>query len=324
MRSATCHSLMFLALFLGLGVGRSEAVIEFVAGADRDSVTVGDPVVVRFRIRREASAKVDLAQAVEALSGSPLEVLTQKAPVTRQLPDGRVEELQDVVVAAYRPGAHEVPEIGLRYRTASGDTGRVLSRPIPVIVHSVLPEGQEDIRDIKPPVGLPGKTPFWVWAFVAGLAVAAGLLVWYFRRRARRLKEVLPEPPIDWPAEVAKVLSMGYLERGEFQEYYFRLAMVARRYLEDRTSVEATERTTTEVARDLEATNLDAAQISEIQGFLVGADLVKFAKHRPSVRASADDAEQIRSLMGRIDIHLLRAAEPSRTGEPAPHLVAQR
>jgi hypothetical protein len=322
MRSGSCRSLMFLALVLGLVAGRSGAEVEFVAGVDRDSVTVGDAVVLRLRVRREASDRVDVAQAVQALSGGSIEILQLRDPVTRQISDGRVEELQDVVVAAYRPGVHEIPPIGLAYRTASGDTGRVLTRPIPVTVHSVLPEGLEDIRDIKPPVRLPAKTPFWAWVVAAGLAAVAGILIWYFRRRSRRPTEAPPEPPIDWPGEVAKVLRMGLLEKGEFQDYYFRLAVVARRYLEDRTGVEAMERTTAEVGRDLEATSLDPSYITEINGFLVGADLVKFAKHRPSVKASADVADQIRSLMGRVDIHLLRAAEPPRIGEVDPQPTA--
>ena len=111
---------------------------------------------------------------------------------------------------------------------------------------------------------------------------------------------------------------MGLIEKGAFREYYFRLSVVVRRYLEDRTGVDAMERTTTEVARDLGATNLDASHVAEVEGFLSGADLVKFAKHRPSAKASAEAADQIRSLMRRIDALVLRTAEPAPAGAGSP------
>jgi hypothetical protein len=314
MKPERCYSLLLTFLLLLLLPGGAKAAVEFLAGVDRDSVTVGDAITLRLRARWDAGDRVAMPRPDTALAGGPFEVLEQQPPARRSTADGRTEERLDVRIAAYRPGVLEVPAMVLRYRTAEGDTGRVASRAIPVTVHSVLPEGQTDIRDIKPPVALPARVPLWVWLATAGLIGAGGLLFWYLRRRARRPVETPPPAPVDWPAEVARVLALGLLEKGAFQEYYFRLSEVLRRYLEDRTGVEAMERTTTEVLHDLAGTPLDASQAAEVEGFLTGADLVKFAKHRPSAKSAADAADQIRNLMRRIDLRLYR---PAGTSTPA-------
>ena len=241
------------------------------------------------------------------LPGGAFDILDRKVLAARPVDDGRVEESVDIVVAAYRPGEYEIPSVRLPYQTADGDTGYAVSQSIPIRVHSVLPEDQSDIQDIMPPVAVPGRVPVWVWVATAGLVAGAGLLGWCLWRRGRRPKVIPPPPPVDWPREVGKLLALGLIEKGAFREYFFQLSEIARRYLEDRTGVEAMERTTFEVVRDLGLTELDTEHVGELEGFLSGTDLVKFAKHRPSARAAADAAEQVCSLMRRIDIRSVGA-----------------
>lgn len=275
---------------------------------NRDTVTVGDPVTFRVRIRRQPEDRVELLS--EGDFPGPFEVREQRPPGVRDLEDGRVEEVRDYVLAAYRVGAFEVPALLLRFRAAGGDTGSLASRPVPVVVRSVLGEGETDIRDVKPPVEMPARIPAWVWALAGLLALAAAALIWYLRRRKRRPAVPPPPAPADWPAEVEKIVRMGLVEKGAFKRYYTLLSEVARRYLEDRLEVEAMERTTFEVVRDLQATGLGEPEVGDLASFLAEADLVKFARFRPPKPAALQAAETVRALMGRIDAQRRARAAP--------------
>jgi hypothetical protein len=88
---------------------------------------------------------------------------------------------------------------------------------------------------------------------------------------------------------------------GEFGTYYTRLSEALRRFIEQRTKVEAMERTTFEIRRDLIAVRMTEREVLDVEHFLNHADLVKFAKFEPDKARAEEDGDQILSLMGRIE-----------------------
>jgi len=116
-----------------------------------------------------------------------------------------------------------------------------------------------------------------------------GLLV--RRLRARRRPPVIsvpPRPAHEIAAEALRALRARRLpELGEFKEFYSALSGIVRRYLEDRFVVRAPEMTTEEF---LEATArsavLQPGQRQLLGDFLAESDLVKFARHVPTLADS--------------------------------------
>jgi len=287
-------------LLLSLQVASAAGEVTIRAGVNRDTVTVGDPITFRVRVRRGKEDAVALSVKGDELG--PFEIRESRPPSVRERDDGTVEETQDLVIAAYRTGTFEAPLVTLRFRTAAGDTGSLHADAIPVVVRSVKPEDATDIRDVKAPVAVTPRIPVWLWIAAGLLALALAAGVWYLRRRRRRPKEAPPAPPIDWFAEVAKIARMGLLEKGDYQRYYTLLSEAFRRYLEVRTGVEAMERTTFEIARDLRRIAIQGQKVLDTEGFLAEADLVKFAKHSPPHQTAVRAADRVRELMEKMNV----------------------
>ena len=277
----------------------TDAEVLFDATVNRDTLTLGDPVLLNLRIRREPGDAVALVQSEDFLA--PFEVRRQAPPTVREVPGNGVEETLAFELAVYRLGVIEVPSLVLQVRTAGGDSGLITSEPIPVVVRSVMPAGTSDIRDVKPPVDIEARIPEWFWFAVAALAGLVAAAIWFWRRRRRKPTVELPAPPIHWPDEVRKILRMQLLAKGEYKRYYSLLSEIMRRYLEDCVRVDAMERTTYELVRDLERVPVRKAELSALEGLLSEADLVKFAKLQPQDDVAAKAADGVLDLMRRLD-----------------------
>ncbi|MDP6779411.1 MAG: hypothetical protein QGI83_21840 [Candidatus Latescibacteria bacterium] len=306
-----------LVVVLGAGTLPCAAVPTLETGVNLDTITVGDPVTFRVRVRRAQDDRTELLQGSDW--PSPLEILDAFPPSLRELEDGRIEEIADYIVTAYRTGELEVAPLALWFRTASGDSGRLTSEPVHVVVLSVLGEDESDIRDIRDPVEMRTRVPLWFWGVLIGLIGAAVALWWYLRHRTRQAARGVEIPPVDWYAELEKIARMGLVERGEYKKYYTMVSDVVRRHLEGRSGVEAMESTTFEVAWRLRQTRVSDAYVSDLEAFLGDADLVKFAKSRPPVQAAQGAVDRARELMRRTDTE----HRPRQDGEGAAAPVSE-
>ena len=95
---------------------------------------------------------------------------------------------------------------------------------------------------------------------------------------------------------------MGLVEKGAYRELYTRLSDVLRHFIEDVLRIEAMERTTAELDRDLYDTDLDEDTIERVAAFLSLADLVKFARHRPGAKIASAAVDAVRDLFDRLDV----------------------
>lgn len=271
------------------------AEVSVLAGVNRDTVTVGEPLTFRVRIRHAPKDQVEVIPGDDF--PGVFEVRGRRPPSVHALKDGQVEETRDFTLSVYQTGSFQVPAVAVRFRTASGDTGRVETHPVPVVVRSVMPKGMKNIRGVKSPVEIPGRIPAWAWGVLAALLLAVAALVWYLKHRKRKPRVEPPPPPVDWRLELEKIAGMGLLEKGEYKRYYTLLSELTRRYLEARTGVEAMERTTFEVVRDLRRTPAKEAHVAQVEALLSEADLVKFAKFLPDESTAAAAVERVRGVM---------------------------
>ena len=96
----------------------ARAEVLFDAAVNRDTLTVGDPVILNVRILRESGDAVALMQNEGFLA--PFEVRRRVPPAVRETSDGRVEETLAFELAVYRLGALEVPTLVLQVRDGRG------------------------------------------------------------------------------------------------------------------------------------------------------------------------------------------------------------
>jgi hypothetical protein len=188
-----------------------------------------------------------------------------------------------------------------------------------VEVRSVLPAGDEKV-ELKPPEaprGLPIGERFW-WAAGVGALLLAGAILWYARRAAesegaegRPRLEPLPE-------------LLAELERlGEEPAVraHTRLSLALRRYLARAAGIEAVERTTTEIHRQLTGRRLSPGVVRRVVELLRACDLVKFARQEVGRERTEERLAAARELAVEIEREL-RPPETAAEGGAAPREAA--
>ena len=138
----------------------------------------------------------------------------------------------------------------------------------------------EDIRDIKPPIGISDALA-WLWWGLAALAIVTlAFLAWrWFNKRKANI--VLP-PPVPAHIRAKQKLEQALALIAQPKPFVVAVSDTARAYLEERFQFHAPERTTEEFLRELGGTKLLLPEQKESLGeFLASCDLVKFAKYEP-------------------------------------------
>jgi len=172
-----------------------------------------------------------------------------------------------------------------------------------------------DIRDIKAPVEIPSGW-FWLWSVLGALAVAAvSYFALRFWRRHRAspaaLQAVLP-PHERARRKLQQALGIIYQPR----PFCILVSDTLRLYLEEAFSLHAPERTTEEFLDELQASpSLSLAQKQLLGDFLMRCDLVKFARHEPSVEQLQ---ELHQSALRLIDETSVLPPRPVPSTSPAP------
>ncbi|MFH0726107.1 MAG: hypothetical protein V2B19_07105 [Pseudomonadota bacterium] len=139
-----------------------------------------------------------------------------------------------------------------------------------------------DIHDIKPLalVLFPGSFPKSVWYLMAGILVAALLVVAYrYWRNKKRAQDIFPAEVILPPEEAAFQALDALTREGKIPDkaFYFRLSAIFRTYLSGRFGVDGLEMTTEELLPAVDRLGIDRALKSGIKDFLLFSDPVKFA-----------------------------------------------
>jgi hypothetical protein len=137
-----------------------------------------------------------------------------------------------------------------------------------------------DIRDIAPPLEIPGEFA-WLW-WVVGAAVlittVVALLIYLRTRRQQVIAPIVIPPHIRAKQKLQDALALI----AQPKPFVIAVSDTARWYLEERFKFHAPERTTEEFLHELQRTDLlTRDQKDSLGGFLASCDLVKFARYEP-------------------------------------------
>jgi hypothetical protein len=271
-----------------------------------DTVAVGDPFLVRVRVRAPRGATVEFPLAPD--SASRVELIDPRA-VQRGADTGAVD-----VTALYRVAAWDVGVRPLGLADAVVRVGTA-ERRVPlgatrVVVRSVLPADTAAPRDPKPPRALfDPVVPWWRrWLpyLLAALALAA-LLAWLWRRRARRAPADMGDALADAEAGFARVERLGLLEAGERGRYVALVVEVLRDYLARRVAAAPVSLTSTELLARLRGN--EAVPAARLGPLLAEADLVKFARMPIAGERASALAEAARTVVRETEVNVRRLEE---------------
>ncbi|HPF38651.1 MAG TPA: hypothetical protein P5081_04170 [Phycisphaerae bacterium] len=252
---------------------------------DSDHVSMAEPFDLKVRI----DAERDVATAMPKYEGllGAFEIANVES---ESVP---CDDLHDCTLITIRliaaiPGDTEIPGLLVAYvdsRPKMDGSNRVAQdqiqlEPIPIVVENSL-------ADIKGPASLPipFSTRLIYWG-LAALALLALLLRWWLRRPKRiPFANVVPQlPPYEWAMrELDRLMADDLIARGMTQEFYYRINLLLRQYIERRFSVMAGEQTSEEFVRSVQSMGaLSADQRETLRVFVAACDPVKYARQQPT------------------------------------------
>lgn len=185
---------------------------------------------------------------------------------------------------AFDTGEYHFPE--LEFLVKKGDDKKILNtREFLVIVESVVPDSAQVIQDIADPVDL--KLSFWDYSLIVLIVIFIFLLIYIIRWLIRKShkEDIIPEKKDTRPAyekalELLKSIDFeALINSGNYVEYYYKLSIVLRYFLEINYRFNALEMTTSEIRLKLKTK--DHNEKNAVLSLLSEADRAKFAKYIP-------------------------------------------
>lgn len=280
------------------------------ASVDSTHFLVGDAIPVHVRITHPPAA------AFRPLFGDTLGGFTVlgHSPLREE---GETTTTAEIVVAKYDSGDAVLPP--LRFLcTLAGDTATrsIGTNEILLSIRTVPVDTTQEIKDLKPPISIP--LAWWeILLYAAGLSAVGALVYVLYRWRKKRAASLTGEVPVALrrPAHVIAFDELGRLkekklwQQGLVKQYYTEVTEILRRYMENRYSLMALERTTDEILDDLRRLRMKEELLGKADGLLRRADLVKFAKHQPVVKENEESIETVYDFVERTKI--VEVATPS-------------
>lgn len=255
--------------------------VRLTVTADRESAHVAEIIGLTLEVEGPADIEIEWPDVPTLVADFAVEVLGGEETATE---DGRLIRRRHFALDSNLSGPRSIPTLTLRY----GDS-EVSTDPLTIEVLSAI-EGEynpAEFADIEGPVAVQKPPAFRPVHFVVGaiLLAALGLVVWaLLRRRSTAAATAAPPPPPHvWAAQALDaLLAEKLVEKGEVQEFYFRLSGIVRMYIELRFGLMAPERTTQEFLVEVQRSDALRFGHKDLLGeFLTACDLVKFARHEP-------------------------------------------
>jgi hypothetical protein len=269
------------------------------ARVDKNTAHVGDVIALTLTAISRTGVPVNLPNTIDLDAFSILD----RKEVEQDLGDGRTRREFTLQVAAYEPGEIAIPAVEVTYLGKAGDVRSAKTEPVAIKIASLIAnEPEPALKDNAPPVVVWQQNLLLVYIAGGLLAATLGAIAaWLIVRRLRARALDRPGPPPRPAHEIAlerldRLGAYGFLENADNRPFYFAVSEVVRDYLGARFGFDSLEMTTDELVSTLRKRGaresvLTDVTLVEIESWLSGCDLVKFAKISPTAAESRGTLE---------------------------------
>lgn len=261
------------------------------------NIKIGEQIEYKISVQAPVDAAVVFPEgqtfgALEMVKTNPTDTLKEA---------GKFRLEKAYYLTQFDEGKYTIPQQKIQISHKDFYTDSLL-----VEVHNVAVDTlKQPLYDAKPiaEVTSPSSSHLWLWivGIVALLLTAAALYFFVFRKKKLSAEEERKKlPPFERAIQDLKDLQNSkYLIESQHKAYYTRLTDIVKEYLEDEVHILAKESTTDELLAKVTALqqtgklHLSEETINNLKRVLQNADLVKFAKSKPSDNNAEYDRETI-------------------------------
>lgn len=265
------------------------------------NIKIGEQIEYKISVQAPVDAAVVFPEgqtfgALEMVKTNPTDTLKEA---------GKFRLEKAYYLTQFDEGKYTIPQQKIQISHKDFYTDSLL-----VEVHNVAVDTlKQPLYDAKPiaEVTSSSSSHLWLWivGIVALLLTAAALYFFVFCKKKLSAEEERKKlPPFERAIQDLKDLQNSkYLIESQHKAYYTRLTDIVKEYLEDEVHILAKESTTDELLakiNDLQQTgklHLSTETISNLKRVLQNADLVKFAKSKPSDNNAEYDRETIENVV---------------------------
>ena len=266
------------------------------------NIKIGEQIEYKISVQAPADAVVVFPEgqtfgALEMVKTNPTDTLKEA---------GKFRLEKAYYLTQFDEGKYTIPQQKIQISHKDFYTDSLL-----VEVHNVAVDTlKQPLYDAKPiaEVTSPSSSHLWLWivlGIVTLLLTAAALYFFVFRKKKLSAEEERKKlPPFERAIQDLKDLQNSkYLIESQHKAYYTRLTDIVKEYLEDEVHILAKESTTDELLakiNNLQKTGklyLSTETINNLKRVLQNADLVKFAKSKPSDNNAEYDRETIENVV---------------------------
>lgn len=283
---------LLILMFTAFGVARGQNMIplKVTASLDTTAIMIGDQIGLNLALEAPAGSQIIWPELGDTLV--PHVEIIKRGKTDSTLENNALILKRRLVITSFDSGYFNITPMKFQVRLpGSSKVDTVFTQDLFLQVYTPLVDTSKVFKVIKGPVAEPytfGEILPWI---LLGLLVVAGivLLIWYLRRRkknqplfARKPKPKLP-PYVEAIQRLEEVRLSRMWQAGKLKAYHSAITDIMRVYVARRFRFDAREMTSGEIIQNLKnesAVNKEA--LSKVQSAFELADLVKFAKLKPS------------------------------------------
>ncbi|NND15026.1 MAG: hypothetical protein HKN89_01730 [Eudoraea sp.] len=271
--------------------------VQLSSQVDTTNIQIGEQVQFTIDIEVDSTAQVFFP---EGQTFAPLETVQAfKTDSTRK--DHRLLLQKKYALTQFDSGSYLLPTQRIEVDGRGFFTDSIRIKVADVAVDTT----KQKMYDIKPLIEVDrnyARIGKYILVALLILLLIGGLIYWfYFRKKPLTQEEEEAQlPPYDRALlELKRLENSRYLIQDEFKKYYSELTKIVREYLEEDVNVTALESTTTELLEKMELLkdsgrlNIEENTLEQFEKILHTADLVKFAKSKPSTHIAEDDRKAV-------------------------------
>ena len=255
---------------------------------DTNAILIGEQVKVNVDYQFPSDKQGYFPFLPDSLS-SNLEIV-ERTKIDTSFDKGITRYYQELKVTAFDSGYFVLPAFSFGYKSELDSAIQIIvSDPHLINVFTVDADTTQPIK----PIAGPFSEPYtfmeilpWILFVLALVSLIFAAFYFYRKKQKKPLFKLKTEPKIPPHEKALDNLALLRLKKiwqaGKVKVYYSELTDILRLYIEERFDIQAIEMTTHEILDGLAKNSINDEVMRKLSDSLELADLVKFAKAKPS------------------------------------------